>query len=197
MSALLITALLATAVAPVVQSQTNGSRFLATIEARGFQSVTLSYEAEFQSDVLTVHDEAASDDALSCAALKIEGSGFLMFFEADYLAARYSEVSVRLYQPRAMARSRSWLAERGLLAKVPEFVASGVSEFAFARKLESICGPAAAGALGGNSNAHQFNYDFLVQAQNDEKKRNAFECIMHVSVVSGFGLGFVGNEAFQ
>ena len=167
------------------------------MQACGLKSLTASYEADLQSDVLTVHDEAASDDALTCAAKAIDGSDYLMFFEADYLAARFNEVDMRLRKPRALANSKNWLAERGLLSKVPDFATSDMSDIVFARKVESICGAAATGALGENANPHQFNYDFLLEAQNDAGKRAAFECIMHVTVVAGFEIGFIGNEAVR
>lgn len=162
--------------------------------ACGFEVVAARYEDELQSDVLIIGDDTATDDELSCLAKK-RNSGYILVFDDEELWASYYAAERRIYYPLAKAASRDWLTKRGIADEIPDFATSGLNDVAFARKIETTCGPDADGALVGTASPHQLNDDFLDQAWDNDKKKAAFECILHVATVSGFELGFVGNEA--
>lgn len=189
-----IPAMLFVAAAPAAPLDQNQTEMVARISACGFSHVRASYESDLQSDVIIVGDEAASDQALECAAKTIDGSDFLINFEQQ-LAARYYATQQRLFEPRGKAKASAYLASRGLLEKVPDFATSGLDDATFAKKLEAVCGPSARGLLGSSYGPHTLNSAMLPDGDPDDQFRDAFSCLMAAAAVAGFDIGFVGNEA--
>lgn len=113
----------------------------------GFPSVTLSFDQALGQYVVVVPGiKDASDDQLRCAAEVSLKTDYYVDFRVP-LNRRYDQVYWPLAEGEGRADAREWLARRGLLSKLPAYEKGKIDQLAFARRLESLCGPGASGAF--------------------------------------------------
>lgn len=163
------------------------------VEACGFAQVSASTSDELQSDVLQVEDVSAPDESLACAARAVDGTGYLIFFKGD-LYGRFHKQQEQIWRPRFEKEARQWLAARGFPDKVPDFATSGLDDVAFARMLESRCGPKAKGALSSSYGPHSLSPHAFATGVANEKTVEALGCLMYSAGLARFEIGFIGNE---
>src|SRR5690606_23826886 len=86
----------------------------------------------------------------------------------------------------------AWLSSRSLLEKVPKFEAGITDEAEFARKLETVCGPAAKGALQSEYGPHVLNPEWVQELLQPPRGGDeaAIPCLFAAAYVAGFALGF-------
>jgi hypothetical protein len=84
-----------------------------------------------------------------------------------------------------------------LLDQVPKFRAGETDEVAFARQLEAICGPAAAGALQSSYGPHVVSPEWLsrIPRPPGPEDDDAISCLMAAAFTADFELNLIGNEA--
>ncbi len=157
----------------------------------GAGAVDIRYDDLLQSYILTVRDAKVAqlrciDGAAGYHDVELEPA-----LQEEFDAIRSARYSADFPDPAV-----AWLSSRGLLEKVPKFQAGITDEADFARKLETVCGPAAKGALQSEYGPHVLNPEWvqkLLQPPRAEDEA-AIPCLFAAAYVAGFALGFIGNE---
>jgi hypothetical protein len=188
--------LVASAASPEINTSSAAKELVSRIRVCGFREIVARYDDELQMDAVLIRDEAASDSTLECVA-KVHDqadSGLLVEFESEQLELRYFEQLKLTYAPRMREVARSWLAERDLLAMVPEYSTSGLSDKTFLKRIEAICGPASIGMLIPLNGKFAFKPS-STESIDDPVVKEATACLIYASIWSRFELGFFGNEA--
>ena len=162
----------------------------------GLGPVKVRYEELFQSDVLTLASVgSATDDQLACLDRAV-GWGNMVELP-DGVQTRFDA----LRNARAGAilgeHARTWLAGRGLLDRVPSYVAGTTDEATFTRAVETLCGSHARGAFQSEFGPHVLSPDWLkrIGLPPSSEDEEGFDCVTNVAFLAGFDIGFVGNAA--
>lgn len=162
----------------------------------GLGPVTVRYEDELQSEVLTAAPSSLlTDDQLRCADRA--ASYFDLELPVDS-RARYDSIRNTRLAAYFLGESRAWLAARGLLERVPQYRAGVTDEATFTREVETLCGSHAAGAFQSSFGFHVLDPDWVRrELPIGNPGEDVFACLMKVTRVAGFEVGFVGNEALS
>lgn len=164
------------------------------VAACGFSTVRPRFDDLLQEDVIEVAGViSASDEQLRCAALASLSSHYYVVFP-DTVERTYQPLYWRLAREQGKADARAWLEKRGLLSRLPMFDPQRSDENAFARALETLCGPKAAGTLQPMKGMATFKSDALASGRLDDE---TLWCLTNAAEASGYPLGFIGNEANQ
>lgn len=172
------------------------------VAACGFSNVRPKFDDQLQEDVVEVQSvTSASAEQLRCAALAALDSHYYVWFPGPVDAA-YQAIYWRMSDERYKAEAREWLEKRGLLSRLPRYDPKRSDDVAFTHALEMLCGPKAAGTLQpmhgmatfkqgalGTLDAHGF-----VEGPLDAE---TMSCLSKAAAVSGYLLGFIGNEAYR
>ena len=161
----------------------------------GLAAVSLSYDDLLQSNVLTLADAAtATDGQLACIEM---AASYHHVKLPPHLEPRFDAIREARWSAVSLTAHREWLAERGLLDKVPRFVPGVTDKAAFAREVEKLCGPRAAGALQSRFGDHVISTDWLLNLPMSFKPKDLepFSCLLAVAAVAGLKVGLIGNEA--
>jgi hypothetical protein len=153
----------------------------------------LRYDSDLQEDLLMLRGQTrATDGQLACIDKAAE-----YFLVEMPLALQWRFDAIRRVRLDAQmnALARKWLSTHGLLARVPAYQPGKGDDAAFARSLEQLCGPEASGALKSSGDAYTLDPEWLQQQARDHPDGDAPTCLLNVAFVSGFPLGFFGNEA--
>lgn len=160
-------------------------------------AVTIRYEDELQSDILTVKDVmAASDEQLVCLD---RATGFGIFVELPQsIQPRFDAIREARASAIAKEDARQWLSEKGLLDRVPKYVAGTTDDVQFTRAVEKACGPKADGAFQSKYGPHVLSPDWLNKFAMPPKPQDeeVIGCVFHALTLAGFSVGFIGNEAY-
>ena len=149
-----------------------------------------------QQDVMVVAAAGTvTDQQLECAD---KGASYHTLELPPHVQRRYNAIRAARFKLAFDADARAWLSARGLLGKVPEYRRGVTDDSAFTRRVEELCGPRAKGAF-------QSTYSFRTldpawikrEMQPPEMGEEVFTCIVNVTSIAGFELGFVGNEAYR
>jgi hypothetical protein len=156
----------------------------------GLGAVTFRFDDELQSSVFAVANEATpTDSQLACLDV---ATGWHLIELPPEVESRF--LAIRNARAKEILRRHSskWLAARGLLERVPKYVAGVTDDGAFTREVETLCGPEAHGAFQSQYGYHVLSPDWP-PALNEEPPE-AFSCLMHVTLFAGYEIGFIGNE---
>lgn len=95
------------------------------------------------------------------------------------------------------AESREWLAKRGLLERVPKYIAGTTDSGAFSREVERLCGPEAKGAFQSKYGPEALSPEWMTKQGIPPKDGDmgALSCVLNVMTYAGYQVGFVGNGA--
>lgn len=112
---------------------------------------------------------------------------------------RFNAIREARWSAVFLAEARKWLSARGLLERVPKFIPGMTDEAAFAREVEKLCGPNAQGAFQSKYGFHALSPDWIgkLGMPPQPKGEEAFSCLLNVTTVAGFEIGFIGNEAYH
>jgi hypothetical protein len=174
----------------------------ARIEACGFKSVHPRFDDTLQEDVVEVLDVGSvSPKQLRCVALASLDSYYYVMFPAQ-VEPTYQTLYWRMSRERGKADARAWLEKRGLLSRLPTFDPKRSDETTFARTLEGLCGPKAAGTLQPMRGMATFKEGALGTFEKGALSSGKLDdetlwCLVNAAAASGYPLGFTGNEAYQ
>jgi hypothetical protein len=163
--------------------------------ACGLGQPTLRYDPELQSHILTVDaPESVSDAQLACVDRATS------YYDTELpptVQPRFDAIRNARFLATFRAEARAWLTERNLLGHVPPYVEGVTDTRAFASQVELMCGPSAKGALQSSYGPSIISPDWAkgMGTPPDPDHLEAFSCIINVTAVAGFRLGFIGNEA--
>lgn len=163
----------------------------------GLGGVTIRYGPEWQLEILTVTDAAeASDSQLDCLD---KATGWSIFVElpAD-IQHRFDAIREARVSAIMLVEDRKWLGERGMLGRVPEYMPGVTDAGAFTREVEKLCGPRADGAFQSEYGFHALSPSWLDKVGMPLKPENeeVFMCLLKVTRVAGFEVGFIGNAVY-
>jgi hypothetical protein len=171
----------------------------ARVEGCGFKRVRPKFDESLQEVVVEVLEVAsASEEQLRCVAKASLQSHYYVTFPAS-VEQTYQALYWRMSREGDKADATAWLEKRGLLSRLPAYDPKRSDEIAFARTLEKICGPKAAGTLkpmGGMATFEEGALGTLDKGAFSTGKLDdeTFECLMNAASASGYALGFIGNE---
>lgn len=160
----------------------------------GAGAVDIRYDDLLQSYVLVVPD--AAEAQIQCIE---RAAGYHDVELSPELQKGFDEIRTAKYSAVYREKAVDWLSERGLLDEVPRFRAGETDEATLARELESICGPAAEGALQSPYGHHTINPEWVrtMPLPFRPEDAEAMSCLMATASVAGFDLALIGNEAFH
>lgn len=165
--------------------------------ACGFSKTHPRFDKTLQEEIVEVEDAAATDEQLACAArVSLSAVNYIYFPEA--LQKRYDAIYWPLAQQQDTASARQWLAERGMLDRLPKYDGH---DTAFAKQLEEFCGEGARGLLESKYGPHAIDQDWIMHkvtpsTSNLNEFRQSGEiihCLDRAGAAAGFPVGFVGN----
>jgi len=147
-------------------------------------------------DVLAASDiKSATDEQLRCADLAISYYSLELPPEIE---RRFEVLREARLAPVFQAQAREWLSARGLLNRVPQYRTGVTDDAAFTRQVENVCGRRAKGAFQSKFGFHAVSPDWVNRNLNPPGKGSeVLSCLMNVATVSGFQIGFIGNEYYQ
>ncbi|MGB3847955.1 MAG: hypothetical protein WA940_18940 [Sphingopyxis sp.] len=165
----------------------------------GAEAVEIRYDNLDNSDgfspspILVVH--GATEEQLPCIDRAV---GFYDVELPPELQKGFDAIRLAQYMAAYRARAAAALAARGLLDKVPKFRAGETDAIAFARQLEAICGPAAAGALQSSYGPHVLSPEWVSRLTLPSgPEDDAISCLMAAASTADFELNLIGNEAIS
>jgi hypothetical protein len=154
-------------------------------------AIRIDDEPELQEDVVRVRPIGAiADDRLLCVARASLASAYYVFFE-DSIQAHYWSLYWELHTEASRIAARQWLAERGLLEKLPTYDPKG-DLAAYARRLERICGIKRGTFLEARGG------DLTIEPpknRRDWPTNDAVICLSNAIETAGIPMGFIGREA--
>lgn len=174
----------------------------ARVAACGFKSVQPRLADQLQMEVIEVRNvSSASAVQLRCAAVASLDLHYYVIFPAPVYQT-YETLYWGMAAERDKAGARAWLDERGLLSRLPTFDPKRSDLAAFARELESLCGPKAAGTLLLMPGIATFREGALGKVENGDLTEGKLDdetlwCLVNAATASGYQLGFIGNEAYE
>ena len=164
----------------------------------GLGRASIRYEDELQSHILSVPGATSATEAqLTCLD---NATGFGIDVELPpsvqplFYAIRGARASALM-----KAEAREWLSKRGLLDLVPKYVPGKTDEGAFTREVERLCGPRTKGAFQSQYGPHALSPEWVKNLGLPPKDEDmeAMSCLLNVTSVAGFEMGFIGNEAYR
>lgn len=162
----------------------------------GFGPVTIRYEDWLQSHILKVANaSSATEEQLVCID---RAASYYDVELPPNVQPRFNAIREARWSAVFLAEARQWLSTRGLLGKVPKYVEGTTDEATFTREVEKLCGPRAQGAFQSQYGFHALSPDWAKKLGMPPKaeEHEAFSCLMNVTTVAGFNVGFIGNEAY-
>lgn len=161
------------------------------VAACGFGAVRARFDRLLQMDVIHVGDAtSATDEQLRCAARVALSAGLEILFP-EPSGRKFQPILSELESAQGKAEAEAWLEERGLLARLPAYDPQRSDSAAFARTLETLCGPNAIGALRPMEGGATFNMEALPSGRRGDE---TLRCLSSAASVAGYPLGFAGNE---
>ena len=166
----------------------------------GAEAVEIRYDDLDNSDgfspspILVVH--GATEEQLPCIDRAV---GFYDVELPPELQKGFDAIRLARYMKVYRERAATSLSARRSLDEVPKYRAGKTDEVAFARQLEAICGPAAAGALQSSYGPHVISPEWLSRIPLPPRPEDddAISCLMTAALTADFELGLVGNEAIS
>ncbi len=161
----------------------------------GLGQPALRYDPELQSHVLTVDaPDTVLDAQLACVD---RATSYYDTELPSSVQPRFKAIRNARFLASFLADARAWLTERNLLERVPPYVEGVTDKKAFASQVELMCGPSAKGALQSSYGPSTVSPDWAkgMGTPPDPGHLEALSCIINVTAVAGFRLGFIGNEA--
>jgi hypothetical protein len=163
------------------------------VAACGFNDVWPKFDDTLQEEVIEVRNGSATEEQLRCVAeVSLLAQYYVVF--PDSVNQVYQPLYWSLAEEKDLADAKAWLAEKGLLSRLPRYEKDKTDSTAFARSLEAMCGPKASGALEPLNGMATFNADALGSEKMDDE---TFRCLISAATVSGYRVGFIGNEAYE
>jgi hypothetical protein len=160
----------------------------------GLAPVVVEFDRELDEDVLIAKTiDQATDQQLECAD---RAAGYYELVLPPAIQPRFETIRTARQERESLALARAWLAARNLLGRVPHYQAGVTNEATFTHQIESLCGPRAKGAFQSAQGFHTINLDWIRRFARSGDYSEAFTCLMHVTTVAGFKIGFVGNEYY-
>lgn len=179
---------------PMPSAPPAASDAVARVKACGFASARVTFDPTLQEDIVAVEGATdATDEQLKCVAKSSIATHYYVTFPAP-IDARYQPLYWDISREHGRLTARAWLEERGLLSQLPVYDAKKSDETAFVRKLESLCGAKASGVLKPLGGMAMIKPEALTGSPADEEM---MWCLTNVASASGYGLGFIGNEAYK
>lgn len=175
---------------------------VARVAACGFKSVRSRFDDTTQEDVVEISDVVSpSIQQLQCVAR----ASLLSLYYVTFLGAAeqtYQTLYWQLSREQDTANAKAWLEKRGLLSRLPAYDHKASDESAFARALEQLCGPKAAGTIKPLGGMATFSEGALGTFDKGGHARGKLDdetlwCLVNAASASGYPLGFVGNEAYR
>jgi hypothetical protein len=164
----------------------------------GLGPVTIRYEDELQSEILSAPNAAsATETQLRCLD---DATGFGIFVELPRSAQlRFDAIREARASEMMKVEAREWLSKRGLLERVPRYVAGTTDDIAFTREVEQLCGPQTKGAFQSQYGPHALSPEWVRKLGLPPKDQDmeVMSCLLNVTTVAGYELGFIGNEAYR
>ncbi|HEX9954084.1 MAG TPA: hypothetical protein VGB48_02580 [Allosphingosinicella sp.] len=164
------------------------------LAACGLPGASIRYDEDLQQEVLAVTVSArVSDEKLACADQAVS------FYELELptdLQQRYQKLRDDRLTAFDEQRAERWLAERGLLHKLPLKAPARSADAALVRAIERVCGRRAKGALRAESGFLTLNMRWLERRfEPGFRNEETMTCLLHAATVTGASIGFFGNEA--
>ena len=97
------------------------------------------------------------------------------------------------------AEAIEWLSKRGLLDRVPKYVLGTTNDAAFTQAVEQLCGPRTNGAFQSQYGSHALSPEWIkgLGLPPKDEDMEAMSCLLNVTTVAGYSVGFIGNEAYR
>ena len=97
------------------------------------------------------------------------------------------------------ADAREWLTKRGLLERVPKYIAGTTDKAAFTREVEHLCGPQTTGSFQSKYGPDTLSPEWIRKQglPPEDEDMEAMSCLLNVMAVAGYQVGFIGNEAYR
>jgi hypothetical protein len=165
----------------------------------GAEAVEVRYDDDFdelegftKSPTLVVR--GATENQLPCINRAV---GFYDVELPPELQKGFDAIRLAQYMTAFRERAAASPSTQGLPDKVSKFRAGETDAVEFARQLESICGPAARGALQSSYGPHVISPEWLSRIALPPRPEDdgAISCLMAAAFAADFELGFIGNEA--
>jgi hypothetical protein len=158
--------------------------------------LTIEFDDLLQTAVVTVKIGAGGRASMfPCVRHAIWGAAEITF-ENEKLGEAYRQFDQSVGAAEGQAMARAWLAEHGLLDRLPQF-ATGEGEASIREKIESFCSIPRGTALELASPGFlTFRHDFMTLPPKPE-----FECLLYTLMAvdlekQGLSFGFIGNERY-
>ena len=160
----------------------------------GLGTVTIRYEDELQSHVLTAQGAAsASDQQLRCADT---AAGYYDLELPDAAQQRFNAIRSDRTASLVFSEAKEWLIARGLLGRVPKYAKGTTNETAFTQEVEQLCGPRATGAFRSSYGPDVLSQEWIKRELGPGNSgSDVLACLLNVTTIAGFDIGIVGNEA--
>jgi hypothetical protein len=165
------------------------------VAACGAGPASAHYEDEMGEYVVQLQPTpSATDEQLRCVAdLGVKG-GYLISVPPA-MEERYRALESRLLDKLILTSAQDWAVAHDMVGKVPHYRKGTDKDRPFTGKLEKLCGPEAKGAFGSQYGSRVLAPAFIKRAAAGEVSSETLQCLFNVSILAGFPLGFVGNEA--
>lgn len=154
-------------------------------------SVTIRPADDADGAVLAIASNGAvTDEQLACIDKAAE------FYDVTLPAPmqpRFEAIREARAAAVVAADSRRWLSARGLLTRLPTYTPGTTRDIDFARQIEDLCD--ARGAFSPRYGFHAVDPDWATQHSDPRAANEPLACIFNAAWVSGYEMGFIGNEA--
>lgn len=159
----------------------------------GLGTVSVSDEPELQTKVLIPAVKSpATDEQLLCLDQST------LYYPVQLMPdeqVRFDALRLARYEAALDKYAQVWVTERGMPDPVPSYERGIANERVFTREVEKLCGPRARGGFQSRFEPGTLSPAWLGREIQKRDFDGVLECLMNISRVAGFGLGFVGNEA--
>lgn len=158
------------------------------------------YEPDLQDETATIATPgpALTESQLKCL-VGLTLSGRILAFIDPAAQARFDPLFQVAARKAASQEARQWLAEHGLLDKLPVYDPARQTIAEYGASLESLCGVTPGTRLKA-SGANRLVFVPPANLDFDDAGSTAFQCIISAAFVADpeekrFTLGIIGNEA--
>lgn len=162
----------------------------------GLGPVTTRYDAELDEGVLvTTTARSVTDEQLACAD---KAASYYTLQLSPSIQPRYDAIREARFSREVQAQAREWLSVHNLLNKAPAYREGITDDAAFTRQLENLCGPRAKGAFQSKFGFHALSPAWVKREMHQpDFGGDVFACLLNVTTVAGFKVGFIGNEYYR